>query len=264
MKNKLFTLLGLIVLFSLQVNAQVEPTSEVNMLDMTLEELMNMDVYSASKMAQNATEAPAPIYIVTELQIKERNYSCLKDLLEDIPQIEIQKNAEPEIADIYTINGTAGNEKFIILMDGIRINSATGTAHTLGQSYSLANVKQVEIILGPASSLYGADAFTGVINILTYKGYENKGLHLSTSYGMFNTTDNTLTYGVGNKQVAFTVSGKYNYSEEPFFPDYYPEEFSWYKRYQETGQMRMFGDTIQLAGDPTSMGNADKCVLALY
>ncbi len=243
MKNLALTILA-IVLSMINLNAQTDTTNQKDVYDMTLEELMQLEVYTASKFSQKATDAPATVYVVTQQQIEQRNYSCLKELLDDIPQVEIQRKSISQNTDIFTLSGIAGNEKFIILMDGIRINSTTGTEHTLGESYSLANVRQVEIILGPASSLYGADAFTGVINIITNKGYENEGIHFTGSYGLYNTTDNTLVYGVGNEEVSFSLTGKYYHSDEPFFPDYYPEDYQWYDHYSQTGEMLMFGDTV--------------------
>lgn len=218
-----------------------------DIFDLSLEELMNIEVTTASKFSQKASEAPATVYVVTQQQINERNYSSLKELLMDIPQIEIQNKSYAEFSDIYSINGIAGNEKFLVLMDGIRITSNTGTGHTIDESYSLANVKQVEVILGPASSLYGADAFTGIINIITFKGYENKGFSFSSSYGSFNTTDNVLVFGAGNKDISFSLSAKYYHSDEAFIPEYYPQDFAWYNHYKETGEMLMFGDTVKPA-----------------
>ena len=229
------------------LSAQNDTTKVKDIFDYTLEELMQLEVYTASKTSQKATDAPATVYVVTKDQIDARNYSSLEELLEDIPQIEIQKKSISQSSDIFSINGVSGSEKFIILMNGIRINSTTGTVHTISESYSLTNVKQVEIILGPASSLYGADAFTGIINIITEAGYENKGIHLSSSYGLYNTTDNTLSYGVGNKDISFSISGKYYHSDEAFLPDYYPEDYEWYNNYAQTGEMSMYGDTIKPA-----------------
>ncbi|OQX99729.1 MAG: hypothetical protein B6I24_01980 [Bacteroidetes bacterium 4572_128] len=216
-------------------------------LNMSLEELMQIEIITASKNLQKATDAPATVYVVTEEQINERCYSCLGDLLEDIPQVEIQRKVHSETFDIFTFNGITGNEKFLILMDGIRINSATGTPHTIGESYSLTNVKQVEIILGPASSLYGADAFTGIVNIITKKSYENKGFHLNASYGMFNTSNTSLTFATGDENISFSITGKYYHSDEAFYPKYYKKEYDWYiNHYKPHGDIIIFGDTVNV------------------
>lgn len=247
---------------SLVAMSQTDTTNTEEIYDMTLEELMNMSVSTASKVAQKATDAPATVYVVTAQQIEDRNYASLKELLRDIPQVEINEKVSSETSDTYTINGVRGNEKFIILVDGIRANSSTGTPHAIDQSFSLANVKQVEVILGPASALYGADAFTGIINIITFKGHENKGIYLNSSYGMFNSLSGTLHGGFGNEKLSFSFAGKYYHSDEPFMPDYYENEFGWYNHFKQTGEMQIFGNTIKPAmgfkewGTPTDAYNA--------
>jgi len=239
-------LIFILAFFAISAGAQSQ-TDTIDLEDiyeLTLEEILNIKISTASKVIQKATDAPATVYVITAQQIEERNYASLKDLLRDIPQVEINEKASAETSDVYTINGVYGNEKFIILVDGIRANSSTGTPHTIDQSFSLANVKQVEVILGPASALYGADAFTGIINIITFKGNENSGIFMNSSYGLFNTLSSTLYGGIGNKTTSFAFNAKYYQSDEPFMPDYYQKEYSWYHHFQKTGQMLMFGDTI--------------------
>ncbi len=241
-KRYLTILVFLTGFFSL--SAQEKSVNLDTLLNMTLEELLNAKVTTVSKTPQKISEAPATVYIITQKQIEDRNYSCLKDLLEDIPQIEIQSKSDAQITDVYTVNGIVGSEKFIIMKDGIRINSMTGTYHTLGESYTLGNTKQVEVILGPASSLYGADAFTGIINIITNKGSENKGLIINSSYGIFNTSNNELVYNAGKKDFSISILGKYYHSDEPYFPDYYPKDYEWYNVYKSRGDVLLNGDTI--------------------
>ncbi|OQX99134.1 MAG: hypothetical protein B6I24_03380 [Bacteroidetes bacterium 4572_128] len=227
--------------------SEAQEKDTLDYLEMSLEQLMQIKITTASRVSQKATDAPATVYVVTENQIKFRGYSCLSDLLEDIPQIEIQKKSISQSSNIFTVNGIFGSEKFIVLMDGIRINSSTGTKHTIHESYSLINAKQVEVILGPASSLYGADAFTGVINIITKRGDENKNLHLSASYGSFNSFNSAFVYGLGNDEISFSLTGKIYHSDEPYFPDIYKEEYKWYNdNYKPKGEMLMFGDTVIL------------------
>lgn len=236
-----------LILLSFGAKAQADTLTMDQIFDLTLEEILNIRITIASKVQQKATDAPASVYVITAQQIEERNYQSLKELLSDIPQVEINEKASAETTDVFTINGVYGNEKFIILLDGLRVNSSTGTPHTIGESFSLANVKQVEVILGPASALYGADAFSGIINIITFKGNEKKGVYLNTSYGMYNSVSNTVFGGFGNKNTAFSFTGKMYHSDEPYMPDYYAKEYEWYNRYKNTGEMDLFGDTIKPA-----------------
>lgn len=95
--------------------------------------------------------------------------------------------------------------------------------------------------------MYGVDAFTSIINIITFKGNEDKGLHFSSSGGSFNTTDNTIVANIGDEDISISVGGKYYNSDEPFMLDYYPQEYQWYNHYKQTGEMLIFADTLKPA-----------------
>ncbi len=205
---------------------------------MSLEELLNQEVVSVSKIKEKSSDAPASIYLISEEQIRTRGYTSLEEVLEDVPEIEIQKKASVEYSNYFTIRGIDGSEKFIVMMDGMRINSPTGTPLAIVNNYPISNAKQVEIILGPASALYGVDAFTGVINIITKKGSDGNGVTLSGSYGNFNTTNNSFMVGVGDEEISFMLTGNFYYSDEPDFPEIYKDEYSWYnERYKTNGEM---------------------------
>src|SRR5262245_42673856 len=159
---------------------------------LSLPELLSLEVTTPSLTRHLSEDAPATVYVIPASMIRRRGYQNLHDLLEDIPEFEMPHKNSAEHESLFTVRGVTGNEKLIVLLDGVRIGSTTGTPHNLGHNYSLANVKQVEIVLGPSSALYGADAFTGVINLVTFRGDESKGVKVSGSYGQFNTTDNSF------------------------------------------------------------------------
>lgn len=199
---------------------------------------MDLEVVSASRIAEKTSEAPATIHLITEDQIKTRGYLNLEDVLEDIPGIEIQKKSSVEYSNYFTLRGIDGSEKFIIMMDGMRVNSPTGTPLAIVYNYPVFDARQIEIILGPASALYGVDAFTGVINIITKRGSEANGLAVKGSYGNYNSSNNSFMAGIGNEEISFLFSGNFYYSDEPYFPDLYKEEYSWYnEHYKTNGEM---------------------------
>ncbi|OQY30405.1 MAG: hypothetical protein B6244_00690 [Candidatus Cloacimonetes bacterium 4572_55] len=215
-------------------------------LDDLLDTLLDIDIITASKQKQKASDAPATVYVVTEKSIKNRGYNNLEDLLEDIPGIEIQKKALENTSNIYTLRGIHGSEKFVILMDGFRISSPTGDPHVVGTNFSLSNAKRVEVILGPASAIYGADAFSGIVHIITKTGDEAQGGKVTGSFGQFNTTDNSFIYGnkIGT-DFSYVLTGHVYHSDEANFPDIYKEEFSWYNdEYQNNGNMLSFGGVV--------------------
>jgi outer membrane receptor for ferrienterochelin and colicin len=214
-------------------------TDSLNLYDLSVEQLLNLEVVSASQKSQKATEAPATIYVVTEQQIAERGYTSLDELLEDIPEIEIQKKSNAEYSNHYSIRGIGGNEKFLILMDGLRVNAPDGTPHVVGVNYSLNNIKQVEVILGPASALYGVDGFSGIINLISKNGDDINGVKVSGKFGSFRTHDHSVTLGYGKKNdFSFHANGHYYHSDEPMLPDYYKNKFQWYNNeYSKNGNV---------------------------
>jgi outer membrane receptor for ferrienterochelin and colicin len=236
--KKLYYLIPACLLLSIQVNAQ--QVDDSSLYEMSLAELMEIPVVTASQSKQKANDAPATIYVITEEQIRDRGYSSLEELLEDIPEIEIQRKSVAETSNYFTFRGISGNEKFMILMDGVRINSMAATSHAIGYNYPLINAKRVEVILGPASSLYGVDAFSGIINIITRTGSELSGMEMRSSVGLYNTYDNSFVAGFGKDDMSFTLSGSQYHSAEPHFPDYYKEDFKWYNEiYKKEGTVRL-------------------------
>ncbi|MBM4353909.1 MAG: hypothetical protein FJ109_08950 [Deltaproteobacteria bacterium] len=212
----------------------------VDLFSKSFDELLQLEIVTSTAGPQESRMAPSTVHVITEEMIQRRGYANLADLLEDIPQIEIQRKAIAEFRDMVTFRGLAGNNRFIVMRDGYRINDAAGSPHSMGHNYPLANVARVEVVLGPASAIYGADAFTGVVNIISKNGEEAEGIKVTGSYGRFNTTENTLEAGVKLfDDVSLALTGSFYYSDEPFLPDFYPDEFSWYtNQYRKDGKAR--------------------------
>lgn len=137
------------------------------LLGLSLEELMNISIVTASKREESIQSTPSTVTVVTQQQITDRHYINLIDLLQDLPGFDIQKATDETRYHNITFRGHLGNNKFLILQNGIRIDSPTGEIIPVADNFPLYNAKQIEILYGPAAALYGADAFGGVINIIT-------------------------------------------------------------------------------------------------
>ena len=144
-----------LIFSSVNLIAQKKHLEVYELFDVSLEELLSVGIVSASKKKQSVTDAPATGYVFTEQNIKVRGYDNLLELLEDVPEVDIQRNSDREFKNLVTIRGISGNEKFLVLIDGIRITPATGDNYTFGTQFSLVSAKRVEVIIGPASALYG-------------------------------------------------------------------------------------------------------------
>ena len=210
-------------------------------------DFFDVKIATVSKKEENLSDAPATAYVVTAEQIKNRGYVNLEEVLNDIPEIEIQRKSNTGSNNVISIRGIAGNEKFIILQDGIRINSIVGLPHAINYNFPVGHAKQIEIILGPASALYGVDAFTGIINIITHHPKEGNELNISTSAGQYQTTNNAINWGYAKKDISVNINANQYYSQDPDLAKYYPNEYAWYNNeYKNNGSMKGFGNTFKV------------------
>jgi iron complex outermembrane receptor protein len=216
------------------------PAAEINEIYTyaALEAKQKAMTETGSTSSESIEDAPATIYVVTSEDIEYAGYMGLNELLADIPEIEIQERYSPEDYNTVSSRGIQGNDKLLILVDGVRYNSMVSTKMALLENFNIRHVDRVEVILGPASALYGADAYMGVVNIITKKGIDAKGFSLTGSYGLYNTTSNAFQFGVGNDNMSFSMSGGMYYSDGVNLNEQYPNEFRWYNNnYLNNGQI---------------------------
>jgi len=175
----------LAALLPLMIGTQANAAMELAALDTVL--------VTATRSATRTDAVLSDVTIITEQEIRESHQTTLPELLGTQPGIQFRSNGGPGASGSFFIRGT-NSEHSLILVDGQRISSATlGT--TAIEHIPLSAVERIEIVRGPASSLYGADAIGGVIQIFTRRGNGAPAPYFSLSYGRYNTTDITGGYG---------------------------------------------------------------------
>jgi outer membrane receptor for ferrienterochelin and colicins len=218
MRNKLLAAC-IFCLAQFLVKAQADTVPDVNrLLDLSLEELMNIKVVTATGSVQTISEAPSTMNVITAKQIKERGYIQLEDALRDIPGIDfIHTNGY--IPTLIYFRGMYGAENLRVLMmiDGIPENNIIGSNDMAGPAYSLHNVERIEVIWGPASALYGANAFGGVINIITKSGQDLNGFQYEKGFGTFNTSVDKAMFGINKAGFDIAISGSLYSTDGPKF-----------------------------------------------
>ncbi len=209
----------LLLLPSAVLQAQVDTSREVQkLLNLSLEELMNIKVITAAGYLQPVAEAPSTIQVITAKQIRERGYEQLEDALRDIPGIDmIHLNGYAPTLIYFRGMYGAENLRALLMIDGIVENNIIGSNDMAGPAYSLHNVDRIEIIWGPASALYGANAFGGVINIITKKGSDMDGLYLEKGMGSFNTSTAKMSLGLRHRNIEFSISSSTYSTDGPVF-----------------------------------------------
>jgi len=125
-------------------------------------------VASVSKTNESLREAPATVAVITADEIARRGYLDLEQLLHDLPAFDLTRT-NGEIYSTVNVRGYRSNDsdRLLFLVDGIEQNELTTNTLYLSRQYPLSNIDRVEIVYGPASTMYGANAYTGVISIIT-------------------------------------------------------------------------------------------------
>ncbi|MES2398157.1 MAG: TonB-dependent receptor plug domain-containing protein [Bacteroidota bacterium] len=112
-----------------------------NLKKLSLEELMNIEVITASGSKQKISEAPSTMLVITAKQIEERGYVKLDDVLRDIPGVDLI-HTYGQASTFITFRGMYGDEnrRVLFMIDGIVENDIKGTINFAGSSYSLVNI----------------------------------------------------------------------------------------------------------------------------
>lgn len=207
-----------------------EPAGGVDFFQATLGEILDTPLLAASYSEEKPSDAAATAYVVTAETMDKRGYTTLADLLADMPQFQVQRNSDVRRLNLASVRGIPNNERLVILYDGIRVTPPTGDLLTLAGQFSLRNAERVEVVLGPMSSLYGADAFSGVVNVVGRRaGRAAAGL----KYGRFNSRSGDLTAGTdlsarGSAGPSAAVTFEARAGGNPGLPDFYKREYSWH------------------------------------
>ncbi|MCP4148442.1 MAG: TonB-dependent receptor plug domain-containing protein, partial [bacterium] len=192
--------LGILVILILTVPAISDDLEFEDILELSLEDLMSLKVVTASLKSERIIDAPSNIMVITKEMIENRGYRSFVEIAEDIPGFDflIYEDGAGEyttFANIRGIGGDPGASKILVMVDGIPQNFINLNWSTLWTFANLLHdLDRIEIIQGPGSASYGAQAFGGIIHFITKVRFN--GLYAEVDYGSNNTRDLTFQYGV--------------------------------------------------------------------
>jgi outer membrane receptor for ferrienterochelin and colicins len=161
--------------------------------ELSLEELMGLDagrVFGASERLQPVTQAPASVSFITAEEIARYGYRTLADILRGVRGMYVTNDRN------FSYLGTRGfgnpgdyNGRVLLLVNGHRVNDNVFGQAEIGAEFGIdpALFERVEIIRGPASSLYGNSAFFAVVNVITRSGASLDGASLTVEDGSLGT-----------------------------------------------------------------------------
>lgn len=169
------------------VSSVVVAQDDVDFASMDLEDLLNVEVTVASKSKETVADAPSSVTVFSRQEIQNMGIQTLQELLNYVPGFQTAR--QQEIGTWYDAVSSRGRRtdpgspEVLFLIDGQRLNDYwRGVAGPYNNNMTLSNIKQVEIIRGPGSALYGSNAFLGVVNIVTINDRNEAG----GSFGSWN------------------------------------------------------------------------------
>lgn len=203
-------------LASLSASAAQGAAGDVNFATMSLKELMALEVFtSASLLPTQASKAPATTYSFTRRDFLRLGVRRLEDLLQFVPGIQLNQYRKRHRAIWARGLIDRYNDKMVLLVDGVRVRHLYYGHFSLGDTFPLERIERVEVVLSPASSLYGANAFGGIISITTRQGRSSAQLEMTMEAGDNERAKSTLFYSNNN----FQAFGSYLEQEAPFRED---------------------------------------------
>jgi len=204
--------------------AESSDGSDRDLTQLDLQQLMNLDVETASRFPQKRSEAPSAVTVISSADIKAYGYRTLADILNSIRGLYVRYDT------LYSYLGVSGfgrpgdyNSRVLLLIDGYRANDSVYDTAPLGTDFLLDVdlIDRVEFVPGPGSAVYGNNAFFGVINVITKSGKALGGAQASVAAGDFGTGKARASYGRqfdSGAELLLSATGYQSRGEDLQFP----------------------------------------------
>jgi len=195
--------------------AEEKPVSKpINIFSMSLDELSQIEVISSSRQSQKLNTTSVPITVVTQDDIHYSGATNIYELLQFSPSIDMLRVDRNRYAmgvrglhDVYS-------DRTLVLINGRTAeNPLFGGSEFMRQPLLMEDIERIEIVRGPGGAAWGANAFNGVINVITKKPEDCLGLLLSTQWNTFGDNYEQFRWAAQEKQWSWRISGGWNQQE---------------------------------------------------
>ena len=178
-------------------------------------------ISSVSKTPEKLSEAPATVMVIKAEDIRNRGYIDLEAFFSDLPGFDVSRTFGATYSNIYQRGYRSNNtDRTLFLLDGIEENDFWGSFPYWARQYPTTNVDRVEIIYGPASTMYGANAFLGVVNVITKDPFEGLtdenpvAFTTEAGTGSYNTRFAEAGLALKKKSVFLSATSRVYFSDE--------------------------------------------------
>ena len=210
-------LLVVVVLACAESRGESPQSTPKDLTATSIEDLMNMEVSSASKKDQAVSRTAAAVYVITQEDIRRSGMMSIPELLRMVPGMDVaQINANNWAVSLRGFSDRVAS-RLLVLIDGRSLYSPdfAGVFWQVEQ-LMLEDIERIEVIRGPGATLWGVNAVNGVINIITKKAKDTQGGLISTGGGAPRIGFGSVRYGASNgDRVAYRFFGSY-FNREDF------------------------------------------------
>ena len=210
-KNSVYIMLFL--LFKVAFADSINPFEEPDEADRF--QLERQMITVAARYAQTIEQAPSIVTVITSKEIDEMGFNTVAEALRMIPGIYITTSIESR--ELAWFRGTISpdNNKILLLIDGVPWYDGVYNHAWIDNYLSLDHIQQIEVIKGPGSAIYGSNAFSGVINLVTYLPTQTKEKNqsnpseISFQVGSYARRSLSMRTGVRSKSGVSTAYARY-------------------------------------------------------
>jgi iron complex outermembrane receptor protein len=189
------TLLG--VAIAMPAASSNNPSSETEeLIDLSLEELLQVEVTTLSRKPQTLTSSAAAVFVVTQADIQQSGARTLPDILRMVPGLQVaQVDASTWAVAARGSNGVFAG-KLLVLQDG---RSVYGPMYSGvrwdAQDTDISSIERIEVVRGPGAVMWGSNAVNGVINIITKNAADTQGFEADVAVGSYTNLETTVRWG---------------------------------------------------------------------
>ncbi len=225
-KTKLLTKSVLLALMTPLGAAENDPSSLLNLSIVELSEIKVDTVFAASKFGEKVTDAPSSVTIVTRNEIARLGYRTLADVIRGVRSFDVTYDRNYNFVGVRGFNQLGDSStRTLLLVDGHRVNDIAYDQTMSGREslVDLDEVERIDFVRGPGSAIYGSNAFSGVISVVTRRGRDVNGVEVSGSAESFDGYSGRVTIGkLLSNGLEFKVSGS-TYASRGDSRIFYPE-----------------------------------------
>jgi iron complex outermembrane receptor protein len=190
-----------LVLLVCALSAALAQNAEPDLTTLQIEDLMNVDVTSASRKEQKLSEVPAAVFVITKEDIQRSGATNIPDLLRMVPGLEVaQINPSTWAISARGFNGQYSNKLLVLIDERTVYTPIFSGVYWDAQDVALDLIERIEIIRGPGAAIWGANAVNGVINIISKNAKD-------TQSGMATASGGTLEHGAGGVRYGGLMGG---------------------------------------------------------